>query len=335
MALRTTDYCPDPRSVMFDCALSFGFVVEFQETYLRCPLFIPGNRSDMLGKAGRYAASAYIPDMEDSVPEANKVEARAVTADALPSLFELGKAVVPRVNSLSTGLTEGDLAAVVGPHIVAISIGKVKTADDIAVVDGLLSELEADRCIEVGTVGILPWLETASAIVNAYAICCASERVRWVAFGAEDFSADMGISRAVDVASEDTGSVDEYGEASLLYARSAVAVAARAADVLALDTPYVKFRDPDGLRSEARLARRLGYSGKFAIHPAQIEVIDEVFLPTVEEIERARRVIEAAASAEREGRGSISLDGEMVDAPVVARARNVLARVDVELRSEG
>ena len=291
---------------------------------LRCPLFIPGNRAEMLGKAGRYSASAFIPDMEDSVPLANKAEAREVTADALPSLYELGKPVLPRVNSLLTGLTADDLAAVVGPYVVGISIGKVKSTDDIAAVDGMLSELERDRGIEIGSVGILPWLETASAIVNAFGICNASERVRWVAFGAEDYSADMGISRAVDVAGSDTGRVEEYGEASLLYARSAVAVAARAAGVDALDTPYVKFRDADGLRREAGLARRLGYVGKFAIHPAQIKVIEAVFSPTDAEIERARRVMEAAAAAEREGRGSVSLDGEMVDAPVVARARNVL-----------
>lgn len=298
----------------------------FSHIDLRCPLFIPGNRRDMLGKAGRYSPSAFIPDMEDSVPMANKAEARAVTADTLPSLFGLGKAVVPRVNSLATGLTEDDVAAVIGPHIVAISIGKIRTAGDIAVVDGMLSELETDQGIDVGTVGILPWLETASAIVNAYEICCASERVRWVAFGAEDYSADMGISRSVDVGGGDAGMADEYGEASLLYARSAVAVAARAADVQSLDTPYVKFRDADGLRREAGLARRLGYGGKFAIHPGQIEVIDAVFSPTDAEIERARRVLEAARVAELAGRGSVSLDGEMVDAPVVARARNVLAR---------
>lgn len=296
----------------------------FSHIDLRCPLFIPGNRSEMLLKAGRYSASAYIPDMEDSVPVGNKDEAREVTGNALPFLSEIGRPVVPRVNSLATGLTEDDLAAVVGPHIVGISIGKVRTGDDIVVVDGMLSELERDCGIEVGSVGILPWLETASAIVNAYSVCTASERVRWVAFGAEDYSADMGISRAVDVAGSDTGSVEEYGEASLLYARSAVAVAARASDVDALDTPYVKFRDSDGLRREAGLARRLGYVGKFAIHPAQIEVIDAVFSPTSEEIERARRVMEAAAAAEREGRGSVSLDGEMIDAPVVTRARNVL-----------
>ena len=301
----------------------------FSHIDLRCPLFIPGNRTDMLSKAGRYSPSAYMPDLEDSVPSANKVEARKVTAAALPSLFEFGKPVVPRVNSLSTGLTEDDLEAVVGPYIVGISIGKVKTDNDIAVVDGMLSDLEVDRGIEAGSIGILPWLETASAIVNAYAICNASERVKWVAFGAEDFSADMGISRAVDLEDPSVKNIEDYGEASLLYARSAVAVAARAADVEALDTPYVKFRDPDGLRSEADLARRLGYRGKFAIHPAQIEVIDGVFSPTDQELERAKGVLNAARVAESEGHGSVSLDGEMIDAPVVVRARNVLATAGI------
>ncbi len=303
---------------------------QFSHINMLCPLFIPGNRSEMLAKAGRYSPSAYIPDLEDSVPLANKEEAREVTADALPSLSTIGKPVVPRVNSLPTGLTEDDLGAVVGKFIVGISIGKVNRGGDISVVDEMLTGLERSRGLEVGSVGILPWLETASAIVNAYEICASSDRVRWVAFGAEDYSADMGISRSVDVVSGDTETAEEYGEASLLYARSAVAVAARAADVEALDTPYVKFRDEDGLRREAGLARRLGYRGKFAIHPAQIEVIDSVFSPTEQEIERARHVLDAARAAEIEGRGSLSLDGEMVDAPVVARAKNVLARAGID-----
>ena len=139
----------------------------------------------------------------------------------------------------------------------------------------------------------------------------------------------MGIGREIDAEGAGAGSVEEYGEASLLYARSAVAVAARAADVEALDTPYVKFRDPDGLRREAGLAKRLGYGGKFAIHPAQIEMIDEVFSPSDQEIERAKRVLEAARLAELQGRGSVSLDGEMIDAPVVARAQNLLTKAGI------
>ena len=292
---------------------------------LTCPLFIPGNRADMLKKAGRYDPSGYVPDLEDSVPKANKEQARKVTLDALPSLHALGKPVVPRVNALSTGLTVDDLRAVVNPYITAISIGKISGPSDISKVDAMITDLEERRGLPSGSIGILPWLETAKAIVNAYAICAASHRVRWVAFGAEDFSADMGISREVDEASTaGSGRIDEYGEASLLFPRSAVAIAARAADVQALDTPYVKFRDTDGLNREASLARRLGYSGKFAIHPAQIEGIKSAFYPSDEELTRAKRIIEAADNAEQEGRGSLSLDGEMIDAPVVARARNIL-----------
>ena len=302
----------------------------FSHINLMCPLFIPGNRRDMLAKAGRYSPSAYIPDLEDSVPLANKEEAREVTSDVLTSLRAIGRPVVPRVNSLSTGLTEDDLKAVVGPNIVGISIGKVNGACDIAEVDRMVSALEGSRGLGEGTIGILPWLETASAIVNAYEICASSDRVRWVAFGAEDFSADMGISREVDFAGSESETAEEYGEASLLYARSAVAVAARAADVDALDTPYVKFRDEDGLRREAGLARRLGYRGKFAIHPAQIAAIEAVFSPSEDEVERAMRVLDAARAAEMDGRGSLSLDGEMIDAPVVARAKNVLACAGIE-----
>lgn len=303
--------------------------VQLSHIDLSCPLFIPGNRADMLGKAGRYSPTAYVPDMEDSVPLGNKAEAREVTSDALPALCGIGKPVVPRVNSLPTGLTEDDLRAVIGSHVVAISIGKISTSRDIAVIDEMISDLEDERGIDVGSIGILPWLETASAIVHAFEICKASDRVRWVAFGAEDYSADMGIGREVDVEEGDVGSIAEYGEASLLYARSAVAVAARAAGVEALDTPYVKFRDPDGLRREAGLAKRLGYGGKIAIHPAQIETIEAVFSPSEQEIERAQRVLKAASVAESEGRGSVSLDGEMVDAPVVARAKNVLAKAGI------
>ena len=304
-------------------------MVQLSHIDLSCPLFIPGNRVDMLGKADRYSPTAYVPDLEDSVPTGNKAEALDVTADALPALCGLGKPVVPRVNSLGTGLTEEDLRAIIGPHIVAISIGKISSSKDIEVFDEMISELERERGLEPGGIGILPWLETASAIVHAFEICDASERVRWVAFGAEDYSADMGIGREVDVEDAGAGSIEEYGEASLLYARSAVAVAARAAGVEALDTPYLKFRDPDGLRREAGLAKRLGYRGKFAIHPAQIEVIDAVFSPSDQEISRAKRVLEAARIAELEGHGSVSLDGEMIDAPVVTRARNILVKASM------
>lgn len=286
----------------------------------RSLLFVPGNRADMLSKAVRNSPGAFIPDLEDSVPNSEKASARATVAAAIPQLAATGSAVIPRVNSLPTGLTADDIAAVLTPDVTAISIGKIATAADISEIDALLSAAERDLGLPEGSAGILPWIESASAIVNLSPICNASRRVRWIAFGAEDFSADMGISRSVDT-DESEG---PYGEPGLLYARSAVTVAARAAGVQALDTPFVKFRDVDGLRADCSLARRLGFTGKMAIHPAQIEVIEEAFRPTHREVERARRVIEASDEAEQLGRGSLSLDGEMVDAPVVARARNIL-----------
>ncbi len=286
----------------------------------RSLLFVPGNRADMLEKATRHSPGGFIPDLEDSVPVSEKEAARGIAAAAIPALASSGKPIVPRVNSLPTELTADDIATVVTADVTAISIGKITGPDDISVIDTMLAAHERAVGIEVGSVGVLPWIETAAGVVNVSAICAASQRVRWIAFGAEDFSADMGFARTVDSDAEE----GPLGEPGLVYPRSAVAVAAMAAGVQALDTPYVKFRDEAGLRADCSLARRIGYKGKLAIHPAQIDVIEEAFRPSDHEIERARRVLQAADEAEREGRGSVSLDGEMVDAPVVARARNVL-----------
>ena len=290
----------------------------------RSLLFVPGNRADMLAKAVGSSAQALIPDLEDSVPVAEKAAARATVAEALPALYASGKSVIPRVNSLGTGLTADEINAVVTPDVTAISIGKVTGAADIFAVDDLLKARERDLGVPEGSVGILPWIETAIGVMHALEICEASLRVRWAAFGAEDFAADMGFSRAVD----STGAADfdsRYGEPGLLYARSAITTACRATGVWSLDTPYVKFRDAEGLANDCTLARRIGFRGKFAIHPAQLETINSTFAPSEAEVEKARRVIEAAEAAERDGRGAVGLDGEMIDAPVIARARNVLA----------
>lgn len=288
----------------------------------RSLLFVPGNRADMLEKATRNSPGGFIPDLEDSVPVSEKVAARDIAAAAIPALAATGKPVVPRVNSLSTGLTADDIATVVIPQVMAISVGKILGPEDIVVIDTMLKAHERAVGIELGSVGVMPWIETAAGVVNVSAICAASQRVRWIAFGAEDFSADMGFSRTVD--SDGDGDESPLGEPGLIYPRSAVAVAAMAAGVQALDTPYVKFRDPEGLRADCLLARRIGFKGKLAIHPAQIDVIEEAFSPSDQEIARARRVLQATEDAERDGRGAVSLDGEMIDAPVVARARNVL-----------
>ena len=298
----------------------------------RTLLFVPGNRPAMLTKAAGFEVEWLIPDLEDSVPAGEKIEARAIVAEHIPLLAAAGKHLVPRVNSLASGLAEEDIAAVVSEQVTGISIGKIGTPEEIGVIDDILAAVERKAGITVGHTSIVPWLETAEAVINAYQICTASKRVRWTAFGAEDFSADMGISRAVDgaVGESDSGSA-HTAEPGLAYARSAVAVAARAAGVHALDTPYTRFRDPEGLRAEAVLAKSIGYKGKLAIHPAQVEVIESVFMPTDAEIEHAKKVLEIAIGAESDGRGAVALDGEMVDMPVILRAQNVLREAGLEI----
>ena len=278
---------------------------------LRSLLFVPGNTPRMLDRALGLRPDAFIPDMEDSVPWDEKANARAVTASYLPRAAETGVPVIPRVNSLDTGLLEADLEAVIGPHILGVSIGKVDNPQIAGEIEGLLGKLESEAGLSPGAIKLVPWIESAEAIVNAYAICSASERIVAVAFGAEDFTNDMEIERRDD-------------DAELVYARSVIAVAARAAGVLALDTPYFAFRDPDGLRTNSLESRGAGFRGRFAIHPAQIDVINEVFSPSGEQIEHALRVIEAFEEAVAMGRGSTSLDGKVVDVPVVKRAQALL-----------
>jgi citrate lyase subunit beta/citryl-CoA lyase len=275
----------------------------------------------MLEKAVGFDTKWLIPDLEDSVPSSEKQTARRIVAEHIPYLAKAKKLLIPRVNSMASGLAEDDINAVISNDIIGISIGKIGNANEVADLEAILVNAERRAGVSIGRTTILPFLESAEAVINAYSICKSSDRIRWAAFGAEDFSADMGISRTVDETEANTQTALEPG---LAYPRSAVAMAARAAGVHALDTPFTKFRDSQGLRDESLLAKSIGYKGKLAIHPSQVEVIELIFMPTVAEIDRARRVLAIAAEAEAGGRGSISLDGEMIDMPVILRAQNVL-----------
>lgn len=278
---------------------------------IRSLLFIPGNRPKMLEKALGTKPDVYVPDMEDSVPDSEKDNARRVISTHLPELHAMGRLVVPRVNSLETDWAEDDLAAVIGPYIDGVSIGKVRGVEDIRAVEDSISRLEIAAGIRPGSIVLLPWIETALAIVHCYDILTASARIVGAGFGAEDLTHDMEIERSAD-------------PAQLAYARSAFCYASRAAGVLALDTPYFHFADEVGLQQDAIAAKHLGFKGKFAIHPAQIGTINECFAPSAEELEHARRVVAAFEEAERSGRGSTSLDGKVIDVPVVKRARALL-----------
>lgn len=277
---------------------------------LRSPLFVPGNNPRMLAKALGLAPDAFVPDMEDAVPWSEKEKGRETVASFLPRLIETGIPVIPRVNATGSGLFEQDLEAAVAPGVFGITVGKTASADEIAGIDDAVGRLESKRGIEPGSIVLLPWIESAMAVVNAYEICSAP-RVAAVAFGAEDLANDMMIERT------------EGGD-EVAYARSAVCIAARAAGVLAIDTPYVRFRDEDGLRRDCATARRFGFKGKFSIHPAQIDAINDSFGPLPSEVAWATRIVDAFDEAERAGTGAVSVDGSMVDAPVVKRARGIL-----------
>ena len=289
---------------------------------LRSLLFVPGNRQDMLEKATALPVDALVPDMEDSVPVAEKGQARETIAGMLPALAAEGRKIIPRTNSLGTGLLEEDLSAVVGPHIFGVTVGKTDSVWDVHQVASIVATLEERAGLAPGSIRLIPWIETARGVVHAAEICGASPRIVAVAFGAEDFTADMGIQRT------------EEG-AEVAYPRGAVPVAARAAGVGALDTPYVSFRDPEGLQRDAARARGLGFTGKFAIHPSQIEAINSMFSPAPEEVEYARQVVAAFAEAEAQGRGATSLDGKMIDVPIVLRARNLLTLADAIAKAGG
>lgn len=280
---------------------------------MRSLLFTPGNKESMLTRAAASRPDVLVPDMEDSVADGDKEGARALIAEWLPRLGQSPALLLPRVNSLRTPWFGDDIAAVAVAGVWGISVGKVESAADISAISRALEQNERSAGLEPGSLRLIPWIETALAIVNCYEICRASDRIAAVAFGGEDYTADLGVERLDD-------------ESNVVYARSAICNAARAAGVLALDTPYFQFRDDEGLKSSCAASRRLGFKGRFAIHPAQIETINACYSPSAAEIAEARRIVAAFEEAESKGRGSTSLDGRVIDVPVVRRARALLAR---------
>ena len=286
---------------------------------LRSLIFVPGNRIEMLEKARQFDADVLVADLEDSVPDGEKANARRIIKELAPTLSQRGQKLVVRVNSLDTGLPQAEIAALAGPHLYGISMGKVKSVWDIDEFHKMASSAEKSAGLEKGHLKFIPWIENARAIMGAFELASSSPRIVAVAFGPEDYTDDMGVRRS------DTGE-------EVYFARASVAVASRAAGVAALDGPFVGFRDPEGLRADAETALKLGFKGKFAIHPAQLDLINDTFTPGSEEVEYARRVVQAWNEAEATGKGSTSLDGKMIDVPVVKRARALLDLADAVTR---
>ncbi len=273
---------------------------------------VPGSSEKFLAKAPTLAADQVFLDLEDSVAPSEKESARGQVIRALRELeFPEGKTVVYRVNGTDTPFFYRDLIDVVeevGDKIHAVMLPKVQEAGDIALADKLLTQIELAKGFEVGRIGIEAQVEDAKGLVNVEAITTASQRMETIIFGPGDYSAAIGIP-----ITQIGGAPEGYPGDHLNYLYSRLVVAARAAGIQAIDGPYAAFKDEDGLRERTRLVRALGLDGKWTIHPAQIEVVNEIFTPTRESWEKAEAMLRAYDEATAAGSGAAIFEGEMVD----------------------
>lgn len=277
----------------------------------RTMLYVPGNNPGMIRDAHIYGSDAIMFDLEDSVSLNEKDAARFLVYNALKTV-DYGRAeTVVRINGLNTPFGREDLEAIVRVQPDVIRLPKTERAEDIQEVDRLLSQIEDTIGMEPGTIQLIAAVESALGVINAYPIATASPRLVGIAIGAEDFVTDLKTTRSLD-------------GIELLTARSQILFAARAAGIDALDTVFSDVNDEEGFTNEVKLIKQLGFDGKSIINPRQIEIIHNIFMPTQEEINQSVRIIEAIQEAERKGSGVISLDGKMIDKPIVERARRTL-----------
>jgi citrate lyase subunit beta/citryl-CoA lyase len=277
-------------------------------------MFVPGHRQRMIDKAFGLNADAIMLDIEDGVAPNEKDAARKNIAESLGRETTPGSpARFVRINAIGHARMDADLEAVVRPGLEGLVCPKVDVPDEMLRVDGVLNEREAKMKMAPGGVKLLIAIESPRGLLNAPAIAASSPRVIGLMFGAEDFGRELGLPTSRE------------GEArDLIHARSAIVVAAAAAHVQAVDGVWVDLNDSDGLTQFARQSRRLGFSGMSLIHPSQIDPINTMFSPTAEEIDYAQRVVQAFDDANARGDGSIAFGGQLIDRPIVERARRTI-----------
>jgi citrate lyase subunit beta/citryl-CoA lyase len=277
-------------------------------------MFVPGHREKMIDKALGLNADAIMLDIEDGVAPSEKETARKCIREAL------GRDKAPnsparfvRINSIGHERMDADLAAVIRPGLEGLVCPKVETPEEVRKVDAIVKEREPVLKMVSGGVALLIAIESPRGLMNAAAIAAASPRVCGLMFGAEDFGRELGLPTSRE------------GEArDMLYARSALVIAAASAHVQPVDGVWVDLKDMDGLIGFARQSRRLGFSGMSSIHPSQIDPINKQFSPTADEIAYAEKVVQAFEEANARGDGSIALGGQLIDRPIVERARRTL-----------
>ncbi|NYB73667.1 CoA ester lyase [Sedimentibacter hydroxybenzoicus DSM 7310] len=276
----------------------------------RSMLFMPGNSAGMLLNADALGADSIILDLEDAVSPAEKDSARILVRNALKHLNYSNCEIIVRINSIDSEFWKSDLQEIIPlrPHM--IMPPKINSAGDVQIIAEYMKEIEEKHNIDKPTY-IIPLIETALGVENAFEIAKSSDRVKAIFLGAEDLTADLRCKR--------TKNGDE-----IFYSRGRMVTAARAAGIDVYDTPFTDVEDEEGLREDALFAKSLGFTGKACISPRHVMTINEVFSPTIEEVEYAREVMDIIRVAEEQGKGAISLHGKMIDAPIVARARQTL-----------
>lgn len=281
------------------------------ERLRRTMMFVPGANAAMLRDAPLFGADSVMFDLEDSVSLKEKDTSRALVHFALKTFDYSSVETVVRVNGLdSCGAL--DIEAVVLAGVNVIRLPKTETAQDIVDVEAVIERVERENGIEVGRTRMMAAIESAEGVLNARDISKASKRLIGIALGAEDYVTNMKTRRYPD------------GQ-ELFFARSMILHAARAAGIAAIDTVYSDVNNTEGFQNEVRMIKQLEFDGKSVINPRQIPLVNEIYTPTKKEIDHAKQVIWAIREAESKGSGVISLNGKMVDKPIVERAERVIA----------
>ena len=281
----------------------------------RSMLFLPGNTPNMLINGGCLGADAVIFDLEDAVSPAEKDAARILVRNTIRYMDFTGCEIIVRINSIDTAFWKEDIDQILPQKPDLILLPKTSSAADVLEADAYITQVEERLGYEKNTVGLMPLIETALGVENAFQIATATKRVKALFLGAEDLTADLQCKRTKE-------------GREIEYARTRLVVAARAAGIDVYDTPFTDINDDEGIWTDAGYAKGLGFNGKASISPRHVSVINSVFSPTQKDVDYAYEVMEAIALAEQQGKGAISLHGKMIDAPIVNRAKQTIAMAE-------
>jgi citrate lyase subunit beta/citryl-CoA lyase len=281
---------------------------------LRSLMFVPGHNERIMASASRSEADVLLMDIEDSVqPILNKQKARDLIQKMIGEGFFKNRVIFPRVNDRESGELLKDIYQLTIPGITGFMYPKSKTGEDIYFFDKLLETIEYEKKMPVGTFKIIPLIETAAAVLNAQDICKASRRVIAIAYGCEDFIADL-------------EGVHDTDHQSLFTPRAIIAMAARAAEVAPIDTVHINVHDMEDLEYNLKVAKNLGFEGMLILHPKELPLVHKYFSPSAEEVQEAKEMLHLYEEAQRDNKGVAILNGKFIGPPMVITAKKILKK---------